>query len=111
MQVTDVQDQSIHVRWTPSTGPVTGYRVTSVPKGGHGETISQVLPSGSYLFLLLYYYCTLHDLILTSLTGSLLFWEVVPFSGGWEMQSCDRTAIVHQFTGKWYRANEWLCTM
>ncbi|XP_040213430.1 fibronectin isoform X7 [Rana temporaria] len=45
MQVTDVQDQSIHVRWTPSTGPVTGYRVTSVPKGGHGETISQVLPS------------------------------------------------------------------
>lgn len=45
MQVTDVQDQSIHVRWTPSTGPVTGYRVTSVPKGGHGETITQVLPS------------------------------------------------------------------
>ncbi|PIO24934.1 hypothetical protein AB205_0094560, partial [Aquarana catesbeiana] len=50
MQVTDVQDQSIHVRWTPSTGPVTGYRVTSVPKGGHGETITQVLPSGNYIF-------------------------------------------------------------
>ncbi|CAI9586484.1 unnamed protein product [Staurois parvus] len=45
MQVTDVQDQSIHVRWTPSAGQVTGYRVTSVPKGGHGETISQDLPS------------------------------------------------------------------
>ncbi|XP_018415459.1 PREDICTED: fibronectin isoform X11 [Nanorana parkeri] len=45
MQVTDVQDQSIHVRWTPSASPVTGYRVTSVPKGGHGETISKVLPS------------------------------------------------------------------
>ncbi|XP_072274639.1 fibronectin isoform X6 [Pyxicephalus adspersus] len=45
MQVTDVQDESIHVRWTPSAGPVTGYRVTSVPKGGHGETVSQVVPS------------------------------------------------------------------
>lgn len=45
MQVTDVQDQSIHVRWSPSAGPVTGYRVTSVPKGGHGETITKVLPS------------------------------------------------------------------
>ncbi|CAH2306187.1 fibronectin isoform X3 [Pelobates cultripes] len=45
MQVTDIQENSIHVRWTPSPGPVTGYRVTSVPKGGHGETFSQIVPS------------------------------------------------------------------
>ncbi|KAG8432601.1 hypothetical protein GDO86_017012 [Hymenochirus boettgeri] len=43
MTVTDVQDHSIHVKWSPSPGPVTGYRVTSVPKGGQGETISQVV--------------------------------------------------------------------
>ncbi|KAM9305634.1 fibronectin [Gastrophryne carolinensis] len=45
MKVTDIQEQSIHVSWTPSAGPVTGYRVTSVPKSGHGETVSQVVPS------------------------------------------------------------------
>ncbi|XP_075140069.1 fibronectin isoform X5 [Leptodactylus fuscus] len=45
MKVTEVQDESIHVRWTPSPGPVTGYRVTSVPKSGQGETISQVVPA------------------------------------------------------------------
>uniref|UniRef100_A0A8C5MU19 Fibronectin n=1 Tax=Leptobrachium leishanense TaxID=445787 RepID=A0A8C5MU19_9ANUR len=45
MQVTDVQENSIHVRWSPSSGPVTGYRVTSIPKSGHGETFTQVVPS------------------------------------------------------------------
>ncbi|XP_069839300.1 fibronectin isoform X4 [Dendropsophus ebraccatus] len=45
MKVTDVQDESIHVRWTPPPGPVTGYRVTSVPKSGQGETITQVVPA------------------------------------------------------------------
>ncbi|XP_053554784.1 fibronectin isoform X2 [Bombina bombina] len=44
MEVTDIQDNSIHVRWTPSPGLVTGYRVTSTPKGGQGESISQVVP-------------------------------------------------------------------
>ncbi|KAG8559144.1 hypothetical protein GDO81_017253 [Engystomops pustulosus] len=45
MKVTEVQDESIHVRWTPPPGPVTGYRVTSVPKSGQGETISQFVPA------------------------------------------------------------------
>ncbi|XP_068103468.1 fibronectin [Hyperolius riggenbachi] len=44
MQVTDVKDESIHVRWAPSAGPITGYRVTSVPKSGHGESVTQVVP-------------------------------------------------------------------
>ncbi|XP_063789232.1 fibronectin isoform X2 [Pseudophryne corroboree] len=45
MKVIEVQDQSIHVQWTPSQGPVTGYRVTSVPKSGYGETVTHVVPS------------------------------------------------------------------
>ncbi|XP_067404802.1 fibronectin isoform X1 [Emydura macquarii macquarii] len=45
MQVTDVQDNSISVRWLPSTSPVTGYRVTSVPKDGHGPTKIKTVPA------------------------------------------------------------------
>ncbi|KAM4626846.1 fibronectin isoform 2-T2 [Discoglossus pictus] len=45
MEVTDVQDNSIHVRWTPSPGVITGYRVTSVPKSGEGETLTQIVPA------------------------------------------------------------------
>ncbi|XP_067154830.1 fibronectin isoform X5 [Apteryx mantelli] len=45
MQVTDVQDNSISVRWLPSTSPVTGYRVTAVPKKGHGPTKTKSVPA------------------------------------------------------------------
>lgn len=49
MQVTDVQDNSISVRWVPSSSPVTGYRVTTVPKDGHGPTKTKTVPAGKIM--------------------------------------------------------------
>ncbi|XP_042299575.1 fibronectin isoform X1 [Sceloporus undulatus] len=43
LEVTEVQDSSITVRWQPSSSPVTGYRVTAAPKNGHGPTKTRVL--------------------------------------------------------------------
>ncbi|XP_032094851.1 fibronectin isoform X2 [Thamnophis elegans] len=43
LQVTDVQDNSLTVKWQPSSSPVTGYRVTATPKDGHSPTKTRVL--------------------------------------------------------------------
>ncbi|KAK9410936.1 fibronectin [Crotalus adamanteus] len=43
LEVTDVQDNSLTVRWQPSSSPVTGYRVTATPKDGHSPTKTRVL--------------------------------------------------------------------
>ncbi|XP_060716207.1 fibronectin 1b isoform X4 [Tachysurus vachellii] len=41
LDVSDIQDQAIIVRWTPARGPITGYRVTGKPKNGVGPTFSK----------------------------------------------------------------------
>lgn len=46
MEVTEVNDNSATVRWSPAHGPIKGYRVTGVPISGQGQSFSQVVESG-----------------------------------------------------------------
>ncbi|XP_072513132.1 fibronectin 1b isoform X2 [Salminus brasiliensis] len=43
LDVTDIQDNTMTVRWSPAKGPITGYRVTGVPKEGVGPSFTKVV--------------------------------------------------------------------
>uniref|UniRef100_A0A3Q3BFR4 Fibronectin n=1 Tax=Kryptolebias marmoratus TaxID=37003 RepID=A0A3Q3BFR4_KRYMA len=45
MEVTNVNDNSATVRWSPAHGPIKGYRVTGVPISGQGQSFSETVDS------------------------------------------------------------------
>uniref|UniRef100_S4RC14 Fibronectin n=1 Tax=Petromyzon marinus TaxID=7757 RepID=S4RC14_PETMA len=46
LEVMEVTDRTIRIRWAPSKAPINGYRVTSIPKTGRGTQDTRELPSG-----------------------------------------------------------------
>ncbi|KAF3695073.1 Fibronectin [Channa argus] len=43
MEVTEVNDNSVTVKWSPARGPIQGYKVTGVPRNGQGPSFTEVV--------------------------------------------------------------------
>ncbi|XP_068428200.1 fibronectin-like isoform X2 [Clinocottus analis] len=43
MEVMEVNDNSVTVKWSPAQGPIKGYRVTGVPRNGQGQSFTEVV--------------------------------------------------------------------
>ncbi|XP_077583499.1 fibronectin 1a [Stigmatopora nigra] len=43
MEVMDINDNSVTVKWSPAQGPIKGYRVTGVPRNGQGSSFTEVV--------------------------------------------------------------------
>ncbi|XP_044072797.1 fibronectin 1a [Siniperca chuatsi] len=43
MEVMEVKDNSVTVRWSPAQGPIKGYKVTGVPRNGQGQSFTEVV--------------------------------------------------------------------
>lgn len=46
MEVTDVKDNTITVRWSPAAGPISRYRVTGTPLTGEGPVLNAEIAPG-----------------------------------------------------------------